>query len=133
MKKFLPFLFLGAASFGVLSGCGEDDETTPQTDCVQVTLLGQSCNGTLLQLPTDVPLGKTVTIEGVSYANVVATYSETPALVPEAKAFWTGLRLATNGEVPARACIATLVQYDVDQVILSAPKCKGTNWCGTVN
>ncbi|MCR5887315.1 hypothetical protein LRS06_05880 [Hymenobacter sp. J193] len=134
MPKILTLLTLGLLSFGVLSGCEEDEETaTAQASCTTVKVLGRSCDGTMLQLPTDVNLGKTITIEGVSYANVVATYSEVPAGLPESQSFLTGLRLATDAEAPDQACIAIYTSYDLDRVILTDPKCKSEGWCGTPN
>lgn len=134
MSKILTLFTVSLLSLGTLSSCQKDEEVNPvEAGCTSVKVLGQSCDGTLLQLPTNVNLGKTITIEGVSYTNVVATYSALPAELPETRIFLTGLRRATDAEAPDRACIATLVNYDLDRVVLLAPKCKGTEWCDTGN
>jgi hypothetical protein len=123
MRPFYSSSLLGLSVVAAsLSSCQKDDSSLP-VNSVKGIVLGQSCNGTLIQLPDGPNVGRTINYNNQQYTNVFGTYSTLPnTSMQPGQTLTFSLREATKEESDPRICLAIYSTYDVPQLAIEPPK-----------
>ncbi|WP_324672777.1 hypothetical protein [Hymenobacter sp. GOD-10R] len=130
MKK-LALYCLSALLLTNLTAC-DKEAVAPQ--CVNGIVLGTTCDGAyLIQLDTDMPLGKSLvfqgdggpvlpgpeSVAGTTYANVVETFTALPSSISRGQQLFFDARPATEEELVHNYCMANRPWYEAPQVVLT--------------
>lgn len=118
--RILYSTLLGLSALGLLNGCKKEDAADLPVAVAHGLVLGQSCNGTLIQLLDGPAVGKPITYNNKSYSNAIGTYSTFDNIPFQAGQTITfSLRKPTPEEpIAMRICLAIYQTFDVPQLII---------------
>ncbi|QJX47320.1 hypothetical protein HMJ29_10370 [Hymenobacter taeanensis] len=120
--RILYSTLLGLSTLSMLSGCKKEDAGELPVAVAHGLVLGQSCNGTLIQLLDGPAVGRPVTYNNRAYSNVFGTYStldNTPFQAGQTITF--SLQKVIPEEAAPRMCLAIYTTYDVPQLAIAPP------------